>query len=106
MFPPNKGKDDAGERMECAELPRSVHPFYFAVQFHPEFKSRPERPSPPFYAFVAMAKAVKDGVHLSETDIGVAGRMWRNHLRNLKNEIRQIYSPKRFVAALLLKATR
>ncbi|KAL0371508.1 UNVERIFIED_CONTAM: CTP synthase 1 [Sesamum angustifolium] len=24
------------------------HPFYVGVQFHPEFKSRPGRPSPPF----------------------------------------------------------
>ena len=24
------------------------HPFYVGVQFHPEFKSRPRRPSPPF----------------------------------------------------------
>ena len=31
-------------RMECMELPG--HPFYFATQFHPEFKSRPTQPSP------------------------------------------------------------
>ncbi|MBC7114808.1 MAG: CTP synthetase, partial [Archaeoglobi archaeon] len=37
-------------RAEIAELPS--HPFFFATQFHPEFKSRPERPSPPFVAFV------------------------------------------------------
>jgi hypothetical protein len=24
------------------------HPFYIGVQYHPEFKSRPRRPSPPF----------------------------------------------------------
>ena len=27
--------------VEVAELPREVHPFYVASQFHPEFKSRP-----------------------------------------------------------------
>jgi CTP synthase len=27
------------------------HPFYVGVQFHPEFKSRPRRPSPPFTGF-------------------------------------------------------
>jgi len=37
-------------RMEIAELPS--HPFFFATQFHPEFKSRPENPSPPFVAFM------------------------------------------------------
>ena len=31
------------------------HPFYVASQFHPEFKSRPERPSPLFREFVAAA---------------------------------------------------
>jgi len=31
------------------------HPFYIASQFHPEFKSRPERPAPLFREFVAAA---------------------------------------------------
>ena len=31
------------------------HPFFVASQFHPEFKSRPERPSPLFHGFVAAA---------------------------------------------------
>ena len=34
---------------------RSAHPFYFAAQFHPEFKSRPQNPSPPFFGFVLAA---------------------------------------------------
>ncbi|XP_052730366.1 uncharacterized protein LOC108326224 isoform X2 [Vigna angularis] len=37
------GKDESGKRMEILELPS--HPFYVGVQFHPEFKSRPARPS-------------------------------------------------------------
>ncbi|MBU2617157.1 MAG: gamma-glutamyl-gamma-aminobutyrate hydrolase family protein, partial [Euryarchaeota archaeon] len=37
-------------RMEIAEIPS--HRFFFASQFHPEFTSRPERPSPPFRAFI------------------------------------------------------
>jgi CTP synthase len=32
------------------------HPFFVASQFHPEFKSRPERPSPLFREFVAAAR--------------------------------------------------
>lgn len=34
--------------------PKNVqeHPFFLAVQYHPEFKSRPNRPSPVFLAFV------------------------------------------------------
>ena len=35
------------------ELPN--HPFYVASQFHPEFKSRPTRPSPLFRDFVGAA---------------------------------------------------
>lgn len=46
-------------RMEIAEIP--ANDFYFASQFHPEFKSRPGRPSPPFKAFVnAMLKKSKE----------------------------------------------
>ena len=37
-------------RMEILELPG--HPFFMATQFHPEFRSRPARPSPPFLGFV------------------------------------------------------
>uniref|UniRef100_A0A0D9Y092 CTP synthase n=1 Tax=Leersia perrieri TaxID=77586 RepID=A0A0D9Y092_9ORYZ len=40
------GCDESGKRMEVVEL--QDHPFYIGVQFHPEFKSRPRRPSPPF----------------------------------------------------------
>ena len=39
-----------GPRMEVMELPG--HPFFLATQFHPEFRSRPARPSPPFIGFV------------------------------------------------------
>ena len=31
------------------------HPFYIGVQYHPEFKSRPNRPHPLFRGFVAAA---------------------------------------------------
>jgi len=31
------------------------HPFFVASQFHPEFKSRPERPAPLFRDFVGAA---------------------------------------------------
>ena len=33
------------------------HPFFVASQFHPEFKSRPERPAPLFREFVEAALA-------------------------------------------------
>ncbi|XP_038900037.1 CTP synthase-like isoform X2 [Benincasa hispida] len=47
------GKDETGNRMEILELPS--HPFYVGVQFHPEFKSRPRRPSPVFLGFILAA---------------------------------------------------
>lgn len=40
------GKDETGQRCEIFEL--EGHPYYVGVQYHPEFKSRPGRPSPPF----------------------------------------------------------
>ncbi|WP_456467953.1 glutamine hydrolyzing CTP synthase [Archaeoglobus sp.] len=48
---------DGGRRMEIAELPE--HRFFFATQFHPEFKSRPYNPSPPFVGFVTAALGYK-----------------------------------------------
>lgn len=47
------GKDESGKRMEILELPG--HPFYVGVQFHPEFKSRPCRPSPLFLGLIMAA---------------------------------------------------
>ncbi len=43
--------------VETIELPggEGGHPFFIASQFHPEFKSRPERPAPLFREFVAAA---------------------------------------------------
>lgn len=47
------GKDDSGQRCEIFEL--EGHPYYVGVQFHPEFKSRPNRPSPPFLGLLQAA---------------------------------------------------
>jgi len=47
------GKDETGQRMEIAELPSDIHPFFLGTQYHPEFLSRPRKPSPPFLGFVA-----------------------------------------------------
>ncbi|XP_052203202.1 uncharacterized protein LOC127808675 [Diospyros lotus] len=47
------GMDESGKRMEVLELPS--HPFYVGVQFHPEFKSRPGRPSALFLGLILAA---------------------------------------------------
>jgi CTP synthase len=41
--------------VEAIELAPDAHPFFVASQYHPEFKSRPERPAPLFDAFVGAA---------------------------------------------------
>jgi CTP synthase len=41
--------------VEAIELSPDDHPFYVASQYHPEFKSRPERPAPLFREFVGAA---------------------------------------------------
>ena len=53
----------SGNRMEILELPE--HPYFFGTQFHPEFRSRPTRPSPPFVGFVEgmLATAEPVGEH-------------------------------------------
>ena len=43
--------------VEAIELPQ--HPFYVGVQFHPEFKSRPNHAHPLFREFIAAALSKK-----------------------------------------------
>jgi CTP synthase len=47
------GLSPDGELVEIVELP--THPFFIAVQFHPELKSRPQRAHPLFKGLVAAA---------------------------------------------------
>ena len=47
------GRSLDGKFVEMVELPS--HPFFVAVQFHPEFKSKPLKPHPLFAGFVAAA---------------------------------------------------
>ena len=51
------GQSPDGRIVEMLELPQ--HPWFVAVQFHPEFKSRPNRPHPLFRGFVEAAKEFK-----------------------------------------------
>jgi CTP synthase len=48
-----------GILMEIAELPKSVHPFFLATQFHPEFQSSLLHPHPLFVAFLEACKKKK-----------------------------------------------
>ncbi|HOA14856.1 MAG TPA: CTP synthase [Bacillota bacterium] len=48
------GRNPERDLVEICELPG--HPFFVGTQFHPEFKSRPNRPHPLFDAFIKAAK--------------------------------------------------
>jgi len=53
------GASDNGKRMEILEIPN--HRFYFAVQYHAEFTSRPGRPEKAFLSFIEAAVKNKQG---------------------------------------------
>jgi len=48
------GKSDDEKRMETLEI--KDHPCFIATQFHPEFQSRPDKASIPYYNFIKCAK--------------------------------------------------
>ena len=50
------GKDETGQRCEIFEL--NNHPYFVGVQYHPEFKSRPGKPSPPFLGLLMAASNI------------------------------------------------
>jgi CTP synthase len=68
------GQSPDGRLVEIVEL--KDHPWFVASQFHPEFKSRPERPHPLFDGFVTASLAVRDGlepVFAARSELPVAG---------------------------------
>ncbi|KAJ3701156.1 hypothetical protein LUZ61_004861 [Rhynchospora tenuis] len=54
------GKDETGKRMEILELQN--HPYFVGVQFHPEYKSRPGKPSAPFLGLIAASSSQLDTI--------------------------------------------
>lgn len=57
------GHDSEKTRMEIVEL--QDHPYYVATQFHPEYLSRPLKPSPPFLGLI-LASVGKLDAYLKE----------------------------------------
>ncbi len=51
------GKHPVHPIMQILELPRDVHPYFIAAQFHPELTSRPLNPQPMFVGLAAAALA-------------------------------------------------
>jgi len=66
------GKSPDGKFVEIAELPG--HPWYIAVQFHPEFKSKPLRPHPLFAGFVGASYRHKRERLGAKPEAGTAAR--------------------------------
>ena len=48
------GTSPDGNLVEIVEI--KEHPYFIAAQFHPEFKSRPDRPQPLFVGLISVAK--------------------------------------------------
>ena len=53
------GMSPDGRLVETVEL--SGRPFFVGVQYHPEFKSRPNRPHPLFLGFIEAAIGTSEG---------------------------------------------
>jgi CTP synthase len=49
------GRDESETRMEIMELPTATHPYFVATQYHPEYISRPLKPSPPYLGLLLAA---------------------------------------------------
>lgn len=50
------GRSDDNERMEILEL--EDHPYFVAVQYHPEYISRPLKPSAPYLGLIWVVEIV------------------------------------------------
>ena len=65
------GRSPDGKFVEMIELPG--HPWYMAVQFHPEFKSKPLRPHPLFASFIEASHRHKTGANAQRpAEAGIA----------------------------------
>ncbi|KAG7165987.1 CTP synthase-like [Homarus americanus] len=65
------GQDVEGERMEIMELDH--HPYYVACQYHPEYLTRPLKPSPPYLGLILascgkLEQYLARGCRMSPTD--------------------------------------
>ncbi|KAF2008596.1 CTP synthase-like protein [Aaosphaeria arxii CBS 175.79] len=65
------GKDEKGERMEVVEI--KDHPWFVAVQFHPEYLSRVLDPSRPYLGFVAASSGQLERISREYQDEAVRG---------------------------------
>ena len=71
------GRTPDGKFVEIAEVPD--HPWYLAVQFHPEFKSRPLSPHPLFREFIGAAWRYKRGELTDEAGVSEESSVISQH---------------------------
>jgi CTP synthase len=57
----------SNNRMEIVEIPD--HPYFLGTQFHPEFRSRPTRASPPFVGFLDAVIDETDDLGREQTEV-------------------------------------
>ncbi|KAM6552415.1 hypothetical protein CsatB_002223 [Cannabis sativa] len=75
------GKDITGRRMEIVELRN--HPYYVGVQFHPEFKSRPGKPSALFSGLIAASCGELESlVQFDQTNNNISNKRIHNNNNN------------------------
>jgi CTP synthase len=88
--------------VEAIELAAAEHPFYVASQYHPEFKSRPERPAPLFFEFVGAALARSelshDGDEQSEVSRDGDGRSELSRGRDGRSELSPVADRERGIS--------
>lgn len=53
------GTSPDGELVEIVEILQEKHPYFIAGQFHPELKSRPNKPAPLFVGLIKAANEIK-----------------------------------------------
>ncbi len=63
------GVSPDGKFVEMVELPRETHPYFVGCQFHPEYKSKPLKAHPLFYAFVKAAHVNRLGSENLKHDV-------------------------------------
>ena len=77
--------------MEIMELPADTHPYFVAVQYHPEYISRPLKPSPPYLGLV-LAAAGKLQMYLNNTmSSNTTSDDGENSGKNCKNFLKPEY---------------
>uniref|UniRef100_A0A182VTT6 CTP synthase n=1 Tax=Anopheles minimus TaxID=112268 RepID=A0A182VTT6_9DIPT len=86
------GTDSEKERMEIMELEN--HVFYVATQFHPEYLSRPLKPSPPFLGLILasvgkLASYLEDGTKLLHQQSNPSMSVRENSSDNDLQQIRE-----------------